>query len=127
MNNGQTVIDVLTTIVKYVLLVLMILFIISTAHRAYDLGYNIFAQKPAAEKGEGEEVTVEITQAMSVRQIGTVLEKAGIIEDGEIFRYQERLSEYHGKLKPGTYTLSSEMTPDEIMEIMSPEDEEEDS
>ncbi|MBP3735652.1 MAG: endolytic transglycosylase MltG [Lachnospiraceae bacterium] len=127
MNNGQTVIDVLTTIVKYVLLALMILFIISTAHRAYDLGYDIFAQKPVAEKGEGEEVTVEITQAMSVRQIGTVLEKAGIIEDGEIFRYQERLSEYHGKLKPGTYTLSSEMTPDEIMEIMSPEDEEEDS
>ena len=124
MNNGQTVIDILTTIVKYVVLILMILFIISTAHRAYDLGYSIFAQKPAAEKGAGEEVTVEITQAMSVRQIGTVLEKAGIVKDGEIFRYQERLSEYHGKLKPGTYTLSSEMTPEEIMEIMSADGEE---
>ena len=119
MNNGQTVIDVLTTIVKYVLLGLMILFIISTAHRAYDIGYSIFAEKPAAEKGTGEEVTVEITQAMSVRQIGAALEKAGVIKDGEIFRYQERLSPYHGKLKPGTYQLSPEMTPEEIMEILS--------
>ena len=38
-----------------------------------------------------------------------------------MFVVQEKLSNYSGKLQPGTYILNTSMTPDEIMEILAKE------
>ena len=90
---------------------------------AYQFGYNIFNQQ-AMSPGAGQEVTVEIEDGSSVYKIGKTLESKGLVEDAKIFYVQERLSNYHGKLKAGTYLLSTAYTPNRIMSILSGEDEE---
>jgi UPF0755 protein len=74
--------------------------------------------------GAGEEITVVIEEGTSVYRIGQVLESRGLIENASIFYIQERLSNYHGQLKAGTYLLSTAYTPTRIMSILSGEDEE---
>ncbi len=119
MNNRQSILDILMTILKYVVLILCIMVVISFAKRFYVIGYSIFAQRPLAEEGMGKEAEIEVTENMSVRQIANQLKKEELIEDADLFRLQERFSNYHGKVEPGTYTLSSEMTPDEMLAVMS--------
>ena len=89
----------------------------------YQFGYNIFNQQ-AMSPGAGQEVTVVIEDGSSVYKIGKTLESKGLVEDAKIFYVQERLSNYHGKLKAGTYRLSTAYTPNRIMSILSGEDEE---
>ena len=72
----------------------------------------------------GRDVTVVIKEGDSVYQIGKTLKKKGLIDDAKIFVAQEMLSSYKGKLQPGTYILSTSMTPDEMMEILARENTE---
>ena len=90
---------------------------------AYQFGYNIFNQQ-AMSPGAGQEVTVVIEDGSSLYKIGKTLESKGLVEDAKIFYVQERLSNYHRKLKAGTYLLSTAYTPNRIMSILSGEDEE---
>ncbi len=119
MNGKESVLDIIGTIAKYVVIIILVLFFISLAKRGYETGYSIFNQSAVNEAGQGHEVTVEITQGMSVKDIGKLLKKEGLIKDDTIFAAQEYFSSYHGELMPGTYTLSTEMTPDEMMAIMA--------
>ena len=57
----------------------------------------------------------------SVYQIGRTLESRGLIRDAKVFVVQEKLSNFSGKLQPGTYILNTSMTPDEMMEILARE------
>jgi UPF0755 protein len=118
-NNRQSILDILMTILKYVVLMLCIMVVISFAKRFYNIGYSIFAQSALAEEGTGKEAEIEVTENMSVRQIANQLKKNELIGDAELFRLQEQFSGYHGEIRPGTYTLSSEMTPDEMLAVMS--------
>lgn len=88
---------------------------------AYDFGYNIFYQQPMDSEEEGRDVTVAVEEGDSVYQIGRTLESRGLIQDAKVFVVQEKLSNYSGKLQPGTYILNTSMTPDEIMEILAKE------
>ena len=66
---------------------------------------------------------------MSVMDIAELLENRGLVEDKMLFYLQERFSEYHGLIAPGTYELSPSQTADEMIAIMcasSIESEEED-
>ena len=104
----------------YVCVVVLIFWI---GKSTYQFGYNIFNQQ-AMSPGAGQEVTVVIEDGSSVYKIGKTLESKGLVEDAKIFYVQERLSNYHGKLKAGTYLLSTAYTPNRIMSILSGEDEE---
>ena len=61
----------------------------------------------------------------TAKEIGANLEKNGLIRDAALFRIQEMLSAYKDEMKPGTYELSTSMTTDEMMAIMSMGAEEE--
>ena len=125
MNHRQSILEWITTIIKYVLIVILILFFVKESKRFYEIGYSVFAQEAVSEEGQGRIITVEVTDSMSVSDIGQMLEEKGLIENAEIFPIQERFSSSNGKMKPGIYDLSTEMTPDEMMAVMSPEEEEE--
>ena len=56
---------------------------------------------------------------MTASMLGKELEEAGIIESSRLFIVQERVSDYAGKYVPGTYYLSSEMTTEEILRVIS--------
>lgn len=114
------------TVVRILIVILFVFVIIFLAKRAYSLGYET-ANYTAASSKEAEDVTVQITMDMSVRDIGELLIKEGILNESlDAFLLQERLSDYHDTEMPGEYTLNSQMGVEEILEILSgAQDEEE--
>ncbi len=85
---------------------------------AYDYGYRIFDEKPMSPE-PGLTMSVAIVEGKSVSEIGKILEDKGLIRSGTLFYLQEMFSSYHKKLQPGVYELSTAMTPEEIMALMS--------
>ncbi len=102
-------------IVLYTCVVVLIFWLGKTT---YNFGYNIFNQQ-AMSPGEGQEVTVVIKDDNSVYKIAKTLERKGLIKDALVFYVQEKLSNYSGKLRPGTYLLSTAYTPTRIMGILA--------
>ena len=90
----------------------------------YLFGYNIFNQQ-AMNPGEGQEVTVVIKEDATSYDIAKTLKSKGLIEDTLVFWVQEKLSNYSGKMKPGTYLLSTAYTPNRIMGILAGDAEQE--
>jgi UPF0755 protein len=73
-----------------------------------------------AEDDQGVDVVVTIPMGSSVAETGELLKGYGLIRDDRLFILQERLSDYHDKLEPGTYTLNTSMTAEEMMAVMAP-------
>lgn len=94
------------------------------AKSTYHFGHDVFDQQ-AMSPGEGQEVTVVISEGSSVYRIGKILENKGLVESALVFYVQERLSNYHGQLRPGTYLLSTAYTPNRIMGILAGDTEQE--
>lgn len=108
----------LDTIVKVVFIVVIAMLITKYAKVAYNYGYHIFNQTTVS-SGTGRSVTVTIGRSDGAKEIGKKLADVGLITDRNLFWFQELLSEYHGMEKPGTYELSTAMTPEEMLRIMS--------
>ena len=109
---------------KIALYVCVAVLVIWIGKVTYQFGYNVFNQQ-AMNPGEGQEVTVVIPEGSSEYQIGEILEAKGLIEDTLVFWVQEKLSNYSGKMKPGTYLLSTAYTPNRIMGILAGDAEQE--
>ena len=108
-------------ILRMLLYVAIILAIIVASKTAYNFGYMIFDQSPMAAEGAGKDVTLEITGDETAYQIGKILEENELVSYAEVFWVQEKLSDYHGMIKPGTYILNSSQTVDEMLRILSQE------
>ena len=119
LKDGQGALDWIGDVVKVVLIIVVIMFCVTMSHRAYEIGYSIFYEKAVDEKGSGRTVEVTVTDGMTAAQVGKLLQEDGLIKDAEVFSYQERFSSYHGKINPGTYTLSTEMTPSEMIKKLA--------
>ncbi|MCR5525793.1 MAG: endolytic transglycosylase MltG [Lachnospiraceae bacterium] len=112
------VISMCAMMARILIIVIMLILIVSWGKQAYSFGYRVFAEK-AVSSGDGVDVTVEIPSGASASEIGEILEDHGLIRDAKLFSFQEKFSEYSGKLKGGTYELSTAMTAEEMMEIMA--------
>lgn len=111
-------------IMRILFLIVLVVILIFIGRRSYELGYEVFHEKPV-DSGEGRAVTVTITDDMSVRQIGRLLNANGLLtESPTAFMIQEIISEYHGQILPGTYTLRTSMTADEMFPILAQADKE---
>ncbi|MED9965716.1 MAG: solute-binding protein [Blautia sp.] len=108
-------------IALYICVALLIFWLGKTT---YQFGYSVFNQQ-AMSPGEGQEITVVIKDDASVFKIAKTLENKGLIKDDLVFVVQEALSNYHGKLRPGTYLLSTAYTPSRIMGILAGDTEQE--
>ncbi|NLL76650.1 MAG: aminodeoxychorismate lyase [Clostridiales bacterium] len=124
MNTKHLIGTVFDTVLKIVIIIVVVMFTYKYATEAYNFGYRIFSEKPVAEEGNAKVISIAITGEASTKDIGEVLEEKGLINDANLFYVQELLSEYHGKLKPGIYELSSDMTTKEMMAIMATQDAE---
>jgi UPF0755 protein len=105
-------------IIKVVVFAAIVMFIFNASVQAYDYGYRVFAEEPVS-AGEGRIISVIVDSDDSVTDIGEMLEEKGLIRDGRLFAIQEFLSEYHGEIQPGIYDLSTAMTSQEMMAVMS--------
>lgn len=112
-----------STIIRLTIAVAVVYFLYNVGIEGYDFGYRVFADVPV-EISPGRDKEISVVEGKSVKETGELLQNAGLIKDANIFWVQERLSEYHGKLQPGIYTLNTSMTSMEMMRIMSASGEE---
>lgn len=118
MNVKYLIVTVVETIVKVVIIAAVIVFVMRGATKAYDFGYRVFADIPVSASG-GRTITIGVAEDASVKDIGEMLEEKGLIEDANLFVMQELLSAYHGEILPGIYDLSTDMTAQQMLEIMA--------
>lgn len=109
---------VVETIVKVVVLAAIVMFVLKTSTAAYDFGYRVFADEPVSKTG-GRTITVGIAEDADVKDIAAMLEEKGLIADADLFVVQEFLSAYHGEIIPGIYDLSTNMTAEQMLSVMS--------
>lgn len=105
-------------VIKVVVVAAVVVFIFRGATQAYDFGYRVFADEPVSVSG-GRTITVGISEAMKISDIAQMLEEKGLIEDAKLFVVQELLSAYHDEVLPGIYDLSTAMTAQEMLAVMS--------
>jgi UPF0755 protein len=66
-----------------------------------------------------QKITVEIKKGSSVTTIAELLYKSGLIKNKTVFKFYVDFSDMTSKLKAGTFTLSKDMTMDDIMYALS--------
>ncbi len=119
--------SVLDTMFKIALMAVIVVYTYKYAMEAYAFGYRVFAEGPVSSPEAAKVVSIYIPGETDAMEIGKVLEEKGLIKDARIFLVQELLSGHHGELKEGTYELSSAMTPEEMIKVLTakPAEEEE--
>ncbi len=118
MNAKKITLGFLDLAVKAAFVIIVIMLISKYAKLAYSYGYQIFNQS-AVSSGTGRTVSFTVNSGDDVDTIADNLAGLGLIKDKTLFKLQERFSESHEKEKPGTYELSTSMTPEEMLTIMS--------
>ena len=118
MNAKKFALGFLDLAVKAVFVIIVVMLISKYAKIAYSYGYQIFNQS-AVSSGTGRTVSFTVKSGDDVDTIADNLAGLGLIKDKTLFKLQERFSEYHEKEKPGTYELSTAMTPEEMLTVMS--------
>ena len=118
MDSRKTILKIASIVVNLVMISVVVILIIRGAQTAYNYGYKIFAQEPVAGNGPARSVTVTIGEEDSVSDIARMLEDKGLIEDRYLFRIQEFFSD-HESILPGTYELTTAMTSEEMLGLMS--------
>ena len=111
--------DTASSLIIYALIAAAILFIAGQVRHYYYVGYGIFSQQGKDATGTGRVVEFTVEEGMSANSLGKKLEEAGLIESARLFVLQEKVSDFSGMYVPGTYMLSSEMTTEEILRIIS--------
>ncbi len=115
----------LSVTVKTCLFILIVVALYFVGRLAYGFGHDVFDEQPMAADGSGVEIIVDIPVGSSVGDIADILAQKGLVSSAVLFKTQARLSDYYKKFIPGTYTLSTEMTPTEIMVVLCTKPEEE--
>lgn len=115
------------TVIRVAILIIALLVIYKVGIKAYDFGFRIFTEKPMSPE-PGRDVDVMITQSDSIKDIGNMLKEKGLIRDADLFVIQELLMRGKGSIEPGSYTLNTSLTPEEMIAILLKHstDEEED-
>lgn len=118
MKAGHLIAAAIEMVIKVVVIAAAIIFIFRGATGAHDFGYRVFADEPMSVAG-GRTITVGISEAMKIKDIAKMLEEKGLIEDANLFIVQELLSAHHNEIVPGIYDLSTSMTAQEMIAVMS--------
>ncbi len=112
------------TIFNVVLIIVAVMLVYRFSVTAYRYGVRLFGE-PAMSEAPGQEVEVTVTDGMDFDGIAKQLYESGLIRDPSLFVVQEHLSNYaKDGFSAGTYTLSTAMTPEEIMDAMAGSNEE---
>ncbi len=124
MNIRNLMLTVIGMLCRLLITIAALVLIWRLGKAAYDFGYRVFSEPPMASLS-GRNIVVNIPEGSTAEDIAGILEEEGLIREARLFIVQERLSEYHGKLGSGVYTLNTGMTAQEIMEEMSSEEKDE--
>ena len=121
MNINKALFSFIRIIFSVLIVVAVIYAAINMCSVAYDFGYRVFTE-PAVDEAPGKDMLVVVKDDTSEKELGQILEEKGLVDNGNLFYLQLKLSAYEGKIIPGTYTLNTSMTAKEMMVAMSTTD-----
>jgi UPF0755 protein len=117
----KVVLRILSISITVLFCVLVICGLYRLGLKCYDFGYRVYTE-PAVTQGEGKDTLVQITDEMSTMELAEVLAEKGLVRDEKLFFVQAKLEGF--KLVPGAYHLNTSMTAREMMEAMTPTEDE---
>lgn len=103
---------------------LVIIVLYDTGIKGFEFGQSIFSQEAVASEANGKDMIVIVEEDASEVDVAKLLENKGLIKDYKVFWIQSKL--YKATLYPGTYTLNTSMTSEEMLQILMEEPESED-
>lgn len=124
MNANKVVLKIVSISFSMLLVILLAVGLYQGGKIAYGFGYRVFTESPIDLPEEGKDKVVQVAPGMGGRELGGLLQKKGLIRDANLFFIQLKLSAYSKTIKEGTYTLSTSMTAQEMMQVMSAEETE---
>ena len=122
MNSSNIVFKLVRIGFNSLVVVAICTVLIMTGKTAYDFGYRIFAEPAMASKDNAEDVYIQITEGMSLKEIATLIEDSGLARSDTLFYVQLQLSDYRKSIKPGIYVVNTAMTPSEIITCLGTQD-----
>lgn len=96
----------------------IILILIRVFMYAYDFSYKVFTDNCLNPMNKSE-VQFVIAPDSTTMEIVDLLVEEELVDDRYVLLAKVYLSSYHGKMMPGTYTLSPSMTQDEILKTIT--------
>lgn len=96
---------------------LVIIVLYHTGVKGFEFGQSIFSQKAVASEANGKDMIVIVEEDASESDVAKLLEDKGLVADDKVFWIQAKL--YEAELYPGTYTLNTSMTSEEMLQILS--------
>ena len=128
MNYKKAALTVLSITLNIVVTIMVLIGLSRLGNAAYHYGHSVFHAE-AMDPEPGRKVNVTIERGDSAEEIAKILQNKGLVEDWKLFFIQARLSKYYDTMNAGDYTLTTAMTPKEMMAVMSGEtlEEEEES
>lgn len=98
---------------------LVIIVLYDAGTKGFAFGQSIFTPSAVASEANGRDVIVIVEKDASDVDVAKLLESKGLIEDYKVFWIQTKL--YEATLYPGTYTLNTSMTSEEMLQILMEE------
>lgn len=118
--TAQTAAKLTNLLLKLLLNIVFYLFIIfvimEASKTAYKFTYQIFGQE-TLEQAPGRDVEIQIKKGESSINVASKLELNKIIENKYSFYVKAKIMDY--VIMPGTYTLNTSMTYDEIFSVIT--------
>ena len=103
----------------------VVMLIYDAGVRGFAFGESIFTPSAVSSKANGKDMIVIVEEGATELEVAKLLESKGLIEDFKVFYVQSKL--YRGTILPGTYTLNTSMTSEEMLELLIEEPETEES
>lgn len=97
--------------------ILVVILIINFSKFAYNFTYQLYGPVTVSEKGKGTTVELVIDQGESTMEVASKLEMNRVIENKYSFYLKTKLGSY--VLMPGTYEVSTDMTYNEILDVIT--------
>ena len=107
---------ILRTLVNILFYTIVIILLTRASKITYDFCYQIFGQVTASEE-PGRDIEIQISKGESTMNVASKLELNRIIVNKYSFYVKAKLKKH--TLMPGTYTLNTSMTYDEIFEVIT--------
>lgn len=105
------------TVVRVTIYLVLIIILFYAGRTAYTYGQKVFSEE-GVEEEPGTDVTLVVSNGMSVRALGSMLKEYGVIDDTNIFYLQSLIFEV-SEVQPGTYTFNTSQSGEEILGTVS--------
>lgn len=118
-NVNSVVATIISISLNIIVIAVVVMCVYTFATKAYEFGNAIFDSTPV-DQYNGRDVVVSIPKDASAAEIADLMYKAGVVKDKYVFMVQLLLSDYKKKVVSGTYTFSTSMLPNELINAMAP-------